>query len=108
MIALSGATVVWALWPHSAVVAVVASGVFGAVYIALTGVLLVWGTRLYRGRASTGVGLAFLAIAAGQSLSAFVLGGLADLADLQAAFLAAAGMGVLGGLIRPVRTRVQW
>lgn len=107
MIALSGATVVWALWPHSAVVAVVASGVFGAVYIALTGVLLVWGTRLYRGRASTGVGLAFLAIAAGQSLSAFVLGGLADLADLQAAFLAAAGMGVLGGLIRPVRTRVQ-
>ena len=101
MAVFAAATAAWALWPQDPVVAVAASGAFGAIYIALTGVLLLWGTRLYPGRASTGVGLAFLAIAAGQAAASPALGALAGAADMRLAFLIAAGAGVAGAMLRP-------
>lgn len=107
MAVFAAATAAWALWPQDPVVAVAASGAFGAIYIALTGVLLLWGTRLYPGRASTGVGLAFLAIAAGQAAASPALGALAGAADMRLAFLIAAGAGVAGAMLRPSRAHTR-
>jgi predicted MFS family arabinose efflux permease len=103
MLLLAVATAALALAPGSTVVALGAVAVFGAVYIALTGFLLLWGTRVYRDRPVLGVGAAFLLIALGQALGAPLLGLLADSLSTPTAFFAAAGVTALGALARPRR-----
>lgn len=98
VVAASVATAVLAFAPWSFLIAAFASGVFGAVYIALTGVLLVWSTRIFVGSPATGVGAAFLALALGQALGSPLIGWVADLADLRLATAVAAGLG-LGALV---------
>lgn len=77
------------------------AALFGAVYIALTGILLVWGTRAYPEAPAVGVGAAFLLIALGQALAAPVIGLLSDLMTGPMAFCTAALATVLGTLLRP-------
>lgn len=69
-------------------------------YIGLTGLLLIWGTRIYTETPAAGVGLAFLVIALGQAGGALAIGAIAEASSLQSAFLVAALIGVLGCLIR--------
>ncbi|WP_261623941.1 MFS transporter [Nesterenkonia marinintestina] len=107
MLAFAATTAVWALWPQSPAVAVLASAAFGALYVALTGVLLVWGTRLHTRRPSTGVGIAFLAIALGQAAATPAIGAVADLSSMSEAFLVAAGVALTGSLIRGARRTVS-
>jgi predicted MFS family arabinose efflux permease len=83
------------------VLAVVTGAVFGAVYIALTGLLLLWATRVHPDRPVLGVGATFLVIALGQALGAPVLGVVADAVTLPGAFLVAAVVCALGAFIRP-------
>ncbi len=101
MVLLAGATALLALAADVPVVAVLAGAVFGAVYIALTGLLLLWGARTYPDRPVFGVGAAFLLIAVGQALGAPLLGAAADAVTLPGAFLIAAAVCLLGALIRP-------
>ncbi|MEW1836001.1 MFS transporter [Microbacterium sp. NPDC079995] len=98
VVAASVATAVLAFAPSSFLIAAFASGVFGAVYIAVTGVLLVWSTRIFVESPATGVGAAFLALALGQALGSPLIGWVADLADLRVAIAVAAGLG-LGALV---------
>lgn len=105
VVTASVATAVLALAPSSFVLAIVASGVFGAVYIAVTGVLLVWATRVFRASPATGVGLAFLALAVGQAVGAPVVGWLADLSDLSLATIVAAAVGLSALLFTLPRER---
>lgn len=86
-------------------VALLAGAVFGASYIALTGVVLVWATRLYPQRASFGVGLAFFMIAVGQAVGAPLIGVLADRTSVATTFLGCAAIALAGALLtlRPVR-----
>lgn len=97
---------VWALLVDSALVAVAASAAFGALYIALTGVLLVWGTRLYPDRPAVGVGQAFLAIAIGQTVASWTLGLASDAAGMSAAFVSASIIAALGALFAPSAERI--
>lgn len=103
MLALGVATAVLALAASSAVVAVAVGAAFGAIYIALTGLLLLWGTRTFPRRPVVGVGAAFLLLALGQTVGAPVLGAVADAVTLPGAFLVAAAAAVLGAGIRPRR-----
>ena len=80
--------------------ALAAGAVFGASYIALTGVLLVWATRTYAGRPALGVGLAFLLIAVGQAVGAPLVGSGADRFSLPAVFVACAVIALTGALVR--------
>ena len=80
-----------------------AAALFGAAYIALTGILLVWGTRLFPGNPSYGVTLAFLLIAVGQVAGAPATGALADRTTLVTAFVACAALGAVGACVRPRR-----
>ena len=72
------------------VLALAAGALFGAAYIALSGVLLVWATRTYRSRPALGVGLSFFAIAAGQALGAPLVGAGSDTFDLPVVFYVSA------------------
>jgi predicted MFS family arabinose efflux permease len=101
MLLLAAATAAFALAPAVLPVVFVAAALFGAVYIGLTAVLLVWGTRAYPDAPALGVGAAFLLIAVGQALAAPALGLLSDLATAPVAFGAAAAAAAVGALALP-------
>jgi predicted MFS family arabinose efflux permease len=81
-------------------VALVAGSVFGASYISLSGVLLVWATRVYGRNPSTGVGLSFFTIAAGQAVAAPLLGWGSTLTTLPTVFYLSALVAAGGALLR--------
>lgn len=105
MLVLATATTLLAAYPGALAVAWLASAAFGAAYIALTGLLLIWGTDVYAKTAAAGVGLAFLTIALGQALGAPTLGALSEASGPLSAFITAAVIAVLGAFIRPPRDR---
>lgn len=65
---------------------------FGAAYIMLTGVYLVWGVRTLPDRPATGLTVGFLTIAIGQSVGAPIFGMLMDAFDADVAVALFAGM----------------
>ncbi|GAA2102765.1 MFS transporter [Brevibacterium salitolerans] len=101
MLTLAAATALIAMFPGNILTAWATAAVFGAAYIGLTGLLLIWSTRVYTDTPAAGVGLAFLVIALGQAAGAPAVGALAEATGLQAALLAAAVIAALGSLIRP-------
>lgn len=103
MIAMAASTAALAAAPQNALVAIAASAVFGAAYIALTGVLLVWSIEVFDGEPARGVGLVFLTLALGQAGAAPLLGLVADSVVLTTAFWFAAAVAVLGAFVRPGR-----
>ena len=103
MIAMSASMVALAAAPQNAIVALLGSAVFGAVYIALTGLLLVWGIEVFDGEPALGVGLVFLVLALGQAGASPLLGLVADGAGVTTAFWVAAAVAVLGAFACPRR-----
>ncbi len=101
LVLLSAATAALALWPAGVVLTLTAAATFGAAYIALSGLLLVWSTRVHSDRPATGVGTSFLLIAAGQATGALLAGVVIDRFGHLSAFLAAAAVGLLGAAVRP-------
>lgn len=104
MTILGASTALLAAAPGSFPLALLASGVFGATYIALTGVLLLWGASTQASPAR-GVGAAFLFLAVGQAGASPVLGALADRFDLPAAFWVASVVALAGAALRPPPAR---
>lgn len=72
---IAGSTALLGLAPGSTTVSFGASGVFGAAYIATTGLLLICAAATYHHQPAAGVGLAFLTLALGQSVGGALLGG---------------------------------
>lgn len=98
MVLLAGATAVIGSAPSHRSAVLVAAAAFGAAYIALTGVALVWATRRYPRRTEQGVGASFFLIALGQAIGALVVGVVVDLLGLAAAFHVCAAVALLGAL----------
>ena len=109
MTVMAAATVLLALAPGATTAIFAAASVFGASYIVLTALVLLWSIRLYPERAAVGVGLGFLMIAVGQAVGAAVAGILADATSVTAPFLICAALGLLGAFVRPTsrRSRVR-
>lgn len=101
MLAMGTATGMIAFTPSAVPVVFTAAAVFGASYIGLTGLALLWSTHLYPDRASFGVGLAFFTIAAGQAFGAPLVGRLADTVDTAAVFYGWVVIAILGAAVRP-------
>ena len=101
MAALGGATVLLAVAPGRLVVALAGAAVFGAVYIGLTGVLLLWGAATWPDRPATGVGIVFLVLAAGQGLGSSLVGVVAGSIGLPGAVVVAGAVLVAGCALRP-------
>lgn len=106
-LAMSFATVVLALAPWNLVAIMFSVSVFGAAYIGLTGLLLVWSTRVYPDTPSLGVGLSFFMIALGQAIGAPIAGVLIDAQGATATFILFALTGATAAAIRPVTASVQ-
>ena len=101
MVLMGAATLLLAAAPGSSAAILPAATVFGATYIMLTGVILIWSTRVHPERASYGVGLAFLMIAAGQAVGAPLAGLISDAYGIAAAFHTCAALAMVGALVRP-------
>lgn len=56
------------------IVPFLSSLIFGVSYIFITGVLLVWGVKIFVKNASLGIGIPFLMLAVGQVLGSMVAG----------------------------------
>lgn len=101
MIAMNAATALLATVPASTIGIFAAATIFGAAYISLTGIILLWSTRIYPGRTSFGVGPSFFTIAAGQAVGAPAAGLITDHAGVATAFYLCAALGLIGALVRP-------
>lgn len=106
-LAMSAATIVLALVPSNVVAIMLAVSVFGAAYIGLTGLLLVWSTRVYPDSPSLGVGLSFFMIALGQAFGAPAAGVLIDTRGAITTFILFAMVGAAAAAVRPVATPVR-
>ena len=78
----------------------VGGGLFGAAYLMLTGVYLVWGISALPERPATAVTLAFLALAVGQTLGAMAFGFLVARVPSDGAVLAFAALALVAGFVR--------
>lgn len=81
-------------------VALAGGVLFGAAYILLTGVYLVWGTTVLRDRPATGLTIAFLTLAVGQTVGAPLVGLALDLTSASVTVVAFAALTLVAGAIR--------
>lgn len=100
-VAMSAATVLLALAPGNLAAIMVAVSVFGAAYIGLTGLVLVWSTRVYPDAPSFGVGLSFFTIALGQAVAAPAVGALLQPLGTTTTFVVFAALGATAATVRP-------
>ena len=92
----------------SAAATTLAGGVlFGASYVMLTGVYLVWGVAALPDRPATGLMVGFLTIAIGQTVGAPVFGLLLGRIGHDEVVLAFACLGLLAGLLKAQRAAAQ-
>lgn len=84
-------------------VALASAAAFGAAYMALTGLLILWASHLWQGGTATGVNWAFGMLAVGQPLGAIAAGTIAEHKGLGTAFGIAAALSTAGLLLRPGR-----
>ena len=101
MLVLAAVTIAFALVPGSLATAWTSAAVFGAVYIVLTGLVLIWGTEICADAPAAGVGLGFLVLALGQAIGSPLVGALLAEAGPIPAFSVAAACAALGALILP-------
>ncbi len=103
MLTMGGATALFAVAPATDGIVFTAAVLFGASYIGLTGLVLLWSADLYPTRTPFGVGVSFFTIAAGQAIGAPLVGRLIESSGTSAVFYTWAALGVLGAALRPHR-----
>jgi predicted MFS family arabinose efflux permease len=100
-----GGTALLAASPGSPVGAAVALACFGAAFVALSGVLIVWGADRDPAAAPAAAGVLFIGLTVGQALGAVLLGVVAGRGSAATAFYAAAGLLALSaGAAEPHRS----
>jgi predicted MFS family arabinose efflux permease len=83
--------------------AVLSAALFGGAYMAVTGVTVLWASRVRPGAMAGAVTAAFLCLAAGQAAGTPVAGALADHLGLAAVFAGAAALSLAGLALVPPR-----
>jgi predicted MFS family arabinose efflux permease len=103
LLTMAAATALLAAVPGTLLGAYVSAALFGAAYIALTGIVLVWSVAVFSDRPSAGLGAAFLLIAAGQAAGAPIAGTIAGATTLATTFIVFASVAVATTLVTPRR-----
>lgn len=103
LLAMAASIGMLAAAPGVLYVAYPSAALFGATYIMLTGILLVWAVKVFRERPSAGLGAAFLLISAGQILGSYFAGVLTGTSGLQTTFVIFAGVAILSMAFGPRR-----
>ncbi|QKS70309.1 MFS transporter [Paenalkalicoccus suaedae] len=99
VLALSSATIVATV--TSALIGVLSAILFGSSYIFMSGVLILWGIRIFKDSPSLGIGIPFIFLAAGQVIGSAVAGGLAGAIGFDAVFLVYAAVGFVALVLKP-------
>ncbi|GAA0613532.1 hypothetical protein GCM10009001_33470 [Virgibacillus siamensis] len=73
-LSVASASIILASSPEWWLISYLSAGIFGCSYIFLTGVLLVWGIRVFIPNASLGIGVPFLLLALGQVIGSVFAG----------------------------------
>ncbi|QAS52961.1 MFS transporter [Halobacillus litoralis] len=73
-LAIGSASIILAVTSENWLLSYLSAGIFGCSYIFLTGVLIVWGIRVFIKNASLGIGVPFLLLAVGQVLGSILAG----------------------------------
>jgi len=100
---LSVSTVTLAMYPGAALVAFLCASVFGATYVALTGVLIAWASALQPATPAGATATLFIVLTLGQAIGATLIGALTDVTNPFVAFTAAAGIAATSAIpaLRP-------
>ncbi|WP_158839328.1 MFS transporter [Saccharothrix deserti] len=105
VLALANAGLALSVVAGSSWVAYAAMALFGAAYMGLSGVLILWARRIWPNAAGAGTSVLFIALAVGQALGSAGFGIARDALSPGPLALLAAGFCVLGGLTALIRTR---
>lgn len=101
VIMLATSSLLLAFTPNIWLLAFISSGLFGFSYIYLTGVLLVWGIKIFAKNASLGIGIPFLLLAVGQVIGSSLAGIVIDTVNFQNTFIIFGITGYLALLLYP-------
>jgi predicted MFS family arabinose efflux permease len=104
-LALANAGLALSVGTGAAWAAYACMAVFGAGYLGLSGVLVLWSRRVWPDAAGAGTSVLFIALAVGQAVGSAGFGAVGGSAGPAAPALVAVGLSVLGGLTALVRTR---
>lgn len=86
------------------VLVLIGGTIFGAAYVMLTGVYLVWGVRALPDRPATGLTVGFLTIAIGQTAGAPIFGFLSSALGANMSVMIFAAIALLAGVFQPRAT----
>ena len=103
LVALAAAVAGTGFWPGVAGVAYGGAALFGASYMMLAAVYLVWGVGAFADRPAVGLGLPFLAVALGQVVGASVAGVALGTFGYAMSFALFASVALASALIRPAK-----
>ncbi|WP_080873502.1 MFS transporter [Oceanobacillus timonensis] len=103
-LAIASASIILALAPENFLIAYVSAGLFGCAYIFLTGVLLVWGIRVFIKNASLGIGVPFLLLAVGQVIGSSLAGVFMETWGYTASFITYGIIGMAAVLMGPKKS----
>ncbi|MGY4688832.1 MFS transporter [Salibacterium sp. K-3] len=95
------ASLLLALFPSQWPLAYLSAALFGASYIFITGVLMVWGIRVFISNASLGIGTPFLLLAVGQVAGSSAAGVLIGSFNFSWTFGIYGGIGILAMILGP-------
>lgn len=87
---MGSATLLIAAWPTNVTAVYLGGAVFGASYVALSGVLIAWATRALPGHGAAGTAALFITLALGQAIGALLIGALLERTNPILAFTIAA------------------
>lgn len=104
-IAIGSASVILALLPENLFVSYLSAGIFGCSYIFITGVLLVWGIRVFITNASLGIAVPFLLLAVGQVIGSLLAGVFIEEWGYAFSFILYGFVGMLAVFIGPKRKK---
>jgi predicted MFS family arabinose efflux permease len=104
LVGFGAAIALLAAAPGNTVVAFFSAAAFGAFYILLTGVYLVWSVEVFHRRPSAGITLSFAMISAGQAVGSPLTGSIAGFFSMTTAFVASGAVCCLASFIRPRAT----
>lgn len=85
-------TVLIGVWPSNLVAVYAGGAVFGASYVALSGVLIAWATDALPEQAAAGTAALFITLALGQAAGSLLIGGLLDATNPAFTFSVAAAI----------------
>lgn len=98
---IGASSLLLALFPEQWALVYLSAACFGSSYIFITGVLMVWGIRVFINNASLGIGTPFLLLALGQVLGSFFAGALIGAFNYSWAFAVYGAVGVFAMALGP-------